>query len=173
MRFFSLTGTRDMSPYGRECVNTFLRYISGQKNAFAVVSGLAVGTDTCLHQGALEMGINTVAVLPTGLDAVYPSANKALAERIASTPGCALLSCFPTQTLPEPTNMIRRNHVIAGMALETYVTETKHAGGAAITARLARQYDRKVYAFPGRIDDERSRGCNELIREKTARLFLG
>jgi DNA processing protein len=116
----------------------------------------------------MEAGLPTVAVLPTGIDDIYPSRHRAFAGRLAATEGCALVTDYPPGTEPKAINFIRRNRIIAGMCSGTVLVESKLKGGGMITARLASSYDRDVLVLPGRADDPRSQGCNELLREKIA-----
>ena len=112
--------------------------------------------------------IPTIAVLPTGIDAVYPRRHAADAARIAGSARCAVITDYPPGTVPLQVNFIRRNRIIAGISEATILIESKERGGGMISARLAFSYDRDVYALPGRIDDTRSQGCNLLIREEIA-----
>lgn len=164
----AVVGTRDISLYGKE----WCRKIVGSMALAAVrpliVSGFAYGTDIIAHLSALESGLPTVAVLPTGIDDVYPTRHKKYAEALCSTPGCALVSDYPPGTEPKAINFIRRNRIIAGMCSGTILVESKSRGGGMITARLAVSYDRDLLVLPGRADDLRSQGCNILLREKVA-----
>lgn len=133
-----------------------------------IVSGLALGTDICAHLEAMESGLPTVAVMATGPEAVYPYRHRAYAERMASTPGCALITDYPPGTAPLAIHFLRRNRIIAGLSDSTILVESRIKGGGMMTARLAYSYNREVYALPGRVDDSRSQGCNLLIKSKIA-----
>jgi DNA processing protein len=133
-----------------------------------IVSGLALGTDICAHRTAIERGLPTIAVMPTGPDAVYPHRHLAFADQLSRTPGCALITDYPPGTPPLPVNFLRRNRIIAGLSHATVLIESKLKGGGMMTARLAFSYDRDVFALPGRVDDIRSQGCNRMILEKIA-----
>lgn len=170
-KYKAVVGTRDMSPYGKAATEKIVSEYRRTSPSTVFVSGLAIGIDTTAHKSALAEGFRTIAVLPTGLDTVYPNCNRKLAETIAGTPGCALVSPFAPGTAPEPVNFLLRNRVIAGLCLTTIVVESKAKGGALVTARAAFSYGRKVYAVPGRIEDYRSEGCNALIQEGTAELL--
>ena len=106
--------------------------------------------------------------MATGVDSIYPWQHRDLAEKIARTPGCALVTDYPPRTSPVALNFIRRNRIIAGLSYATIVIESAEKGGSLITARYANDYSRDVYALPGRIDDRKSAGCNSLIRKQMA-----
>lgn len=167
----SVVGTRDISPYGTEWTQRIVQAFSEAPHKPLVVSGLAIGVDICAHRTALDMGLPTVAVLPVGIDSVYPQRHRRDADRIASTPGCALVTDYPPGTAPAAFNFLRRNRIIAGLSRATVLVESKIKGGGTMTARLAAGYGRDVFALPGRIDDIRSAGCNRLINEKLAESF--
>jgi DNA processing protein len=131
-----------------------------------VVSGLARGIDTAAHNGALDAGGRTVAVLGSGLDRIYPSQNAELAARIVERG--ALVSEFPLGTLPLPFHFPRRNRVIAGFGRATVVAEAAERSGALVTARCALDEGREVMAVPGHPTLETSGGCNALIRDGAA-----
>ena len=166
--FVSVVGTRDISPYGREWTGRIVGAMGRSRKRPTVVSGLAIGVDVTAHAAALEAGLPTVAVIPVGIDAIYPRRHAAIAERIASTPRCAIVTDFPPGTGPVAFNFLRRNRIIAGISRATILTESKAKGGGTMTARLAASYGREVFALPGRIDDVRSAGCNRLIMENVA-----
>lgn len=164
----AVVGTRDITPYGREwCVRT-VDGLARCKEKPAVVSGLALGTDFCAHKAALESGLATIGVMATGPETVYPYRHREFAERICSTPGCALVTDYPPGTAPLAIHFLRRNRIIAGLSDATVLIESKIKGGGMMTCRLAFSYSREVYALPGRADDLRSQGCNSLIRSKIA-----
>lgn len=167
-RSISVIGTRDLSYYGREWCGRIVNALAESDARPAVVSGLALGTDICAHVAALDSGLPTIAVMATGPEKVYPYRHSEFAERIASTPGCALITDYPPGTAPLAIHFLRRNRIIAGMSEATILVESKIKGGGMMTSRLAFSYDRDVYALPGRADDIRSQGCNLLIKEKVA-----
>ena len=164
----AVVGTRDISIYGREWCRKIVGALGASKDKPMVVSGFALGTDITAHLAALEVGLPTVAVLPTGIDDIYPSRHRRFAGVLASTEGCALVTDYPPGTEPKAINFIRRNRIIAGMCSGTILIESKAKGGGMITARLAASYDRDLLVLPGRVDDPRSQGCNTLLREKLA-----
>ena len=164
----AVVGTRDMSSYGREWCARIVSSLASAQAKPAIVSGLALGVDIEAHRTALESGLPTIAVLPTGPDAIYPYRHRAQADRIASSPGSALVTDYPPGTAPLAVHFLRRNRIIAGLSKAVILIESKIKGGGMMTCRLAFSYNRDVYALPGRIDDIRSQGCNELIRQKLA-----
>lgn len=164
----SVVGTRDISSYGREWCTRIVSALCRATPAPSVISGLAIGTDVTAHSTALACGAGTIAVMATGIDAVYPARHRKIADEIASTPGCALITDYPPGTSPLRINFLRRNRIIAGLSMATVLIESKAKGGGMLTARLAFSYERDVYALPGRADDRMSQGCNILIKEKVA-----
>lgn len=167
-RSIAVVGTRDVSPYGKEwCAKAIFDMAATQERP-TIVSGLALGTDICAHKAALDAGLPTIAVMATGPESVYPYRHREIADRICSTPGCALITDYPPGTSPLAIHFLRRNRIIAGLSEATILIESKIKGGGMTTARLAFSYDRDVYALPGRVDDIRSQGCNHLIKSKIA-----
>ena len=157
----AIVGTRRPTLYGRE-VATRLGYELAQLD-FWVVSGGARGIDSCAHEGALKAGGKTAAVLGCGLDIVYPPENLDLFKKIADT-GVVLTEFAPGRKADKQT-FPQRNRLISGMTLATVVVESGARGGSMLTANFAADQGRQVFAVPGRIDQESSRGCNALIRE--------
>jgi len=164
----AVVGTRDISPYGKDWCRQIVRDLSFTDQRPTIVSGLAFGTDIEAHRTAMEAGLPTIGVMATGPDLIYPHRHRDFAERMAATPGCALVTDYPPGTPPLAIHFVRRNRIIAGLSNATVLIESKIRGGGMATCRLAYSYDRDVYALPGRIDDIRSQGCNELIRRKIA-----
>lgn len=164
----TIVGTRDITPYGREWCRRIVFALAEAPVKPCIVSGLAYGVDATAHTAALEAGLPTVAVIPTGPDSIYPKGNIPIANQIASSEGSALVTDFPPGTGPERATFLRRNRIIAGLSSHSIVVESKIKGGSLITARYAFSYGREVFALPGRADDLRSHGCNALIAEKIA-----
>ena len=164
----AVVGTRDLSPYGREWCRRLVLAMGGAGVPPCIVSGLAFGADGVAHRTALECGLTTVGVMATGIERVYPWQHAELAAQMVRTPGCAVVTDYPSGTSPVALNFIRRNRIIAGLSRATVVIETRTKGGSLITAKYANDYDRDVYALPGRVDDLRSQGCNSLIRQRMA-----
>lgn len=164
----AIVGTRDISPYGREWCTRIVRRFADTPEKPIIISGLAIGTDICAHRTAIDAGLPTIAVMATGPDTVYPVRHTDFAERMASTPECALVTDYPPGTAPLAVHFLRRNRIIAGLSEATILIESKIKGGGMMTAGLAFSYGREVYAVPGRIDDICSQGCNNLVRKKMA-----
>ena len=168
-RIVSMVGTRRCTTYGQDCVRSFVRRLKELCPDALVVSGLAYGIDICAHREALASGLDTVAVLAHGLDNLYPPRHRDTADEMTRHGG--LLTEYFTHTNADKLNFLRRNRIVAGMADATVVVESAHHGGALVTARLAQGYGRDVFAFPGRMGDEYSEGCNNLIRDNKAALI--
>ena len=171
--YIAVVGTRDISPYGEEWCRRIVSALAGCRNKPVIVSGFAIGTDIIAHSTALECGLRTIAVLPTGIDDIYPQRHRSMAGLLARTPGCALVTDYPPRTSPKAINFLRRNRIIAGLSKATILIESKARGGGIITADFAFGYDRDLYALPGRIDDIRSEGCNSLIASGKAGIITG
>ena len=159
----AVVGSRRPSAGGRGHARQFARALAG--HGLAITSGLAEGIDTEAHLGALAVG-RTVAVIATGTDLAYPASNRALLERIRAEG--AVVSEHPPGTPPRQTHFPSRNRIIAGLALGTLVIEAALRSGALITARLAAEAGREVFALPGSIDNPMARGCHRLIRQGAA-----
>jgi DNA processing protein len=157
----AMVGSRNPTPPGRDTAYEFAAHLA--RCGLTITSGLAVGIDTASHQGALAGDGITLAVCGTGLDSVYPSSNADLAASIVAQG--ALLSEFPIGTPPLKHNFPRRNRLIAGLALGTLVVEAAVRSGSLITARLAGEQGREVFAIPGSIHNPMARGCHQLIRQ--------
>lgn len=166
----AVVGTRDVSHYGLAWCRKLTGALAQSPARPVIISGLAIGVDIAAHLEALDRGASTIAVLPTGLDKIYPCRHEAYADRICNSPGSALVSDYPPGTVPLKSNFLRRNRIIAGLSQAVLLVESKIHGGGMMTARLAASYNRAVYALPGRADDIRSAGCNKLISEQTAEL---
>jgi DNA processing protein len=157
----ALVGTRNPTPAGRDTAHEFAAHLA--QCGFVVTSGLALGIDTASHAGALHAGGQTIAVCGTGLDVPYPVSNVELAANIAASG--ALVSEFPLGTPPRKAHFPRRNRIISGLSLGTLVIEAAVRSGSLITARLAAEQGREVFAIPGSIRNPQARGCHRLLRE--------
>jgi len=164
----SIIGTRNHTEYGRQATEKLIEKLVDAKAL--IVSGLAYGIDAIAHKSAMKQNLPTIGVLAHGLDQVYPHEHRGLAKEIAAGDG-GLLTEFPSGTKPDKHNFPARNRIVAGMADATIVIETGVKGGSMITASLANSYNRDVFALPGRATDNKSTGCNELIRSNSAVLF--
>jgi DNA processing protein len=160
----AIVGARSATQNGMDNAQDFAQYLAGQ--GWCIVSGLASGIDTAAHQGALlagPTGGGTIAVLGTGIDRVYPTSNRDLAHRIAAEG--LLLSEFPLGTKGLPMNFPRRNRLVAALSRGVLVVEAAKRSGSLITARLAGNLGREVFAIPGSIHSPLSHGCHALIRQ--------
>lgn len=157
----AIVGSRQATPQGRQNARAFAADLA--RRGWVIVSGLAAGIDAAAHEGALAGGGRTVAVVGTGIDLVYPRSNAALAERIV-TQG-AMVSEYPLGTPPLSANFPQRNRIIAGLARGTLVVEAAVQSGSLITARLASEAGREVFAIPGSIHSPHARGCHALLRQ--------
>lgn len=166
MRCLAMVGSRNPTPQGQDNARQFARAL--RSAGLTIVSGLALGIDAAAHEGALAAGADdatpaTIAVVGTGLDRVYPSRHLDLARRIAAQG--LLVSEYPLGTPPLPGNFPKRNRIISGLSQGTLVVEAAPASGSLITARLASEQGREVFAIPGSIHAIQSRGCHALIRQ--------
>ncbi|RFZ85544.1 DNA-protecting protein DprA [Mucilaginibacter terrenus] len=166
-RVVSIVGTRNATDYGRSLCRQLVEEL--KEYNVLVVSGLAHGIDVAAHKECVKMNVPTVGVFAHGLDRLYPSQNRPTAEKMLENGG--LLTEYPSGTRPDREKFPARNRVVAGMADATIVVEAGLKGGALITAEIANSYDRDVFAFPGRLGDEYSEGCNFLIRHNKASLL--
>lgn len=156
-----VVGSRNATPLGMQTAEEFSRVLAGQ--GLTITSGLALGIDTAAHRGALAAGGKTIAVIGTGADRLYPAANKALATAIAAQG--AIVSEFPLGTPAHASNFPRRNRLISGLSRGILVVEAAPESGSLITARLAAEQGREVFAIPGSIHSPVARGCHKLIKQ--------
>ncbi|MBO4825783.1 MAG: DNA-processing protein DprA [Prevotella sp.] len=168
-RVICMVGTRHATIYGQDFVRRFLADLHLLCPNVLVVSGLAYGVDIQAHRNALHNGLPTVAVLAHGLDDLYPPRHRETAIQMLTQGG--LLTEFTTHTNADKVNFVRRNRIVAGMSDACIVVESAAKGGSLITAELARSYNREVFAVPGRVGDNFSEGCNNLIRDNAATLL--
>ncbi len=157
----AVVGSRRVTSYGRQVTEELTTGLA--QAGLTIVSGLARGVDTVAHRAALKAEGRTIAVLGCGLDMVYPGENLRLAQEIIQHG--ALISDYPLGTRPKPENFPRRNRIMSGLSLGVLVTEAMDRSGALITANLALEQDREVFAVPGNVFSPASRGCNRLIRD--------
>ena len=169
-KIISVVGTRSKTEYGKNLTEKLLADL--EEHQPLIVSGLALGIDAVAHKAALKHKIATVAVVAHGLDKIYPSEHTTLAKDIIKEEG-GLLTEFRSKTKPDKHNFPSRNRIVAGMADATIVIETDLKGGSMITAELANGYNKDVFAFPGRTTDNKSAGCNYLIKNNKAILLTG
>jgi len=166
-KVISIVGTRNATDYGKQLCRQLIEEL--QQYNVLIASGLALGIDVAAHKECLRLNVPTVGVLGHGLDRMYPSQNRVTAEKMLENGG--LLTEYPSGTIPDRENFPQRNRIVAGMADATVVIEAGLKGGALITAEIANSYNRDVFAFPGRLDDVYSEGCNFLIRNNKAALL--
>lgn len=157
----AVVGSRNATPQGQATATQFASHLGDA--GLCVVSGLALGIDAAAHQGALDGPSSSIAVVGTGLDRVYPSRNRDLAHRLAREG--ALISEFPLGTPPRGNHFPRRNRIISGLALGCLVVEAGVESGSLITARLAAEQGREVFAIPGSIHNPVAKGCHALIKQ--------
>ena len=157
----AIVGSRNPTQGGKENARAFAAHLAN--NGLSITSGLAVGIDAYGHEGALEAGGHTLAVVGNGLDIIYPQRNRKLAERIAQQG--AILSEFPIGTAALPQHFPRRNRIISAMSFGVLVVEATLQSGTLVTARHAMEQGREVFAIPGSIHNPLARGCHHLIRQ--------
>jgi DNA processing protein len=167
-RIVSIIGTRSHTEYARQFTEKLVKDLAVQN--ITIVSGLAYGVDAIAHKAALKNDLPTIGVLAHGLDQIYPPDHSGLAKDMARKAG-GLLSEFFSDNKPDKHNFPTRNRIVAGMSDATIVIETGLKGGSMITAELANSYNKDVFAVPGRVTDNKSTGCNHLIRNNKAILL--
>ncbi|MEN8116744.1 MAG: DNA-processing protein DprA [Bacteroidota bacterium] len=170
-RVISIVGTRNATDYGKHVINEMVKGFSERNYNILVVSGLAYGIDVHAHKASIKYNVPTLGVVAHGLDILYPSLHRDVAKKMLNNGG--LVTDFPSETKIDPSNFVKRNRIIAGLADATIVVESAEKGGALITADIASSYNRDVFAFPGRAGDTYSKGCNKLIRNNGATLIQG
>ena len=168
-RVINIIGTRHCTTYGADFIRRFIHDLRALCPEVLVVSGLAYGVDINAHQQALAVGYETVGVVAHGLDYLYPAAHKDVAREMVNHGG--LLTEFMTCTNADKGNFVRRNRIVAGMSDACILIESAAHGGGMITAGIAFDYGREVFALPGRVGDHFSEGCNNAIRENKAMLL--
>ena len=168
-RVINIVGTRRCTTYGQDIIRRLIGDLRQQCPEMLIVSGLAYGIDICAHRNALKQGYETVAVLAHGLDQIYPYAHRDTAAEMVKKGG--LLTEYISQTEALPNNFRQRNRIVAGISDATILVESAYKGGGLITCRIAQEYGRDVFAFPGAVGMPYSEGCNRLIRNNTAALI--
>ena len=158
----AIVGSRNPTALGRDTARHFGAHLASA--GLAITSGLALGIDAAAHWGALDADGRTIAVVGRGLDAIYPRENDELARRIVERQG-ALVTDLPVGTPPLKQNFPRRNRILSGLAVGTLVVEAAMQSGSLITARLAGEQGREVFAMPGSIHNALARGCHKLLRQ--------
>lgn len=167
-KIISIVGTRKPTEYGKNFCENLIENIAETNTT--IISGMAYGIDICAHKAALKNNLPTVGVLAHGLDRLYPAEHKKFAKNIIENGG-SLLTEFLSGTNPDRENFPKRNRIVAGLSDAVIVIETAIRGGSMITAELAWQYDRVLMALPGKINDEKSAGCNFLIKTNKAEMI--
>jgi DNA processing protein len=165
----AIVGTRRPTERGKELTHNLVRDLADQLDSVTIVSGGAYGIDIAAHRAAIQYGLPTIMVLAHGLDKMYPYQH--INEANAAMENGGLISEYPEGTEPFAANFLQRNRIIAGLADAVVIVESKLKGGSLCTARFAFDYNRELFAFPGRPTDETSLGCNLLIRSQKAQLI--
>ena len=168
-RVIDIVGTRHCTTYGQDLIHRFVSDLKRLMPDVLIVSGLAYGIDICAHRNALENGFETVGVLAHGLDQIYPPRHRDTAIEMIRQGG--LLTEYMSQTEALPNNFRQRNRIVAGMSDATILVESAYKGGGLITCRIAQEYGRDVFAFPGSVGLPASEGCNKIIRSNMAALI--
>ena len=165
----SVVGTRRATEYVKDMCERFVMELAEMMPDVLVVSGLAYGIDVCAHKAAMAASLPTVGVLAHGLDRIYPAPHRNVAKSMLENGG--LLTEFMSGTESLPAYFVRRNRIVAGISDATVVVESASSGGSLITASIAHSYSRDCFAYPGRVTDENSKGCNALICSNRAALI--
>ena len=166
-KILSIVGTRNITAYGTSFCKKFVEDLAVLNPV--IVSGFALGTDICAHLSALENNLQTVGVLAHGLNQIYPKSHKKYIRQMEENGG--FLTEFWSDSNPDKENFVRRNRIVAGLSDATIVIESAAKGGSLITANLANDYSREVFAVPGKTTDTYSQGCNNLIKTQRANLL--
>lgn len=167
LKIISIVGTRNHSDYGRLTCEKIIEDLAGEN--ILVVSGLAFGIDTIAHKASLKNNLQTIGVLAHGLDRIYPAQNKTLAKQMIEQGG--LLTEFLSNSNADKQNFPKRNRIVAGICDAVIIIESGKKGGSLITAELGNSYNKDVFAIPGRVNDNKSEGCNYLIKNNKASLI--
>ena len=165
----SIVGTRQITPYGIDFCKNLIAQLAPLNPI--IVSGFAYGVDIVAHQAAMENNLQTIGILAHGLNQIYPKTHKKYMSKMEQNGG--FMTEFWSDSNPEKENFVKRNRIVAGISEATIVIESADKGGSLITANLANDYNRDVFAVPGRITDKYSQGCNNLIKTQRAHLLSG
>jgi DNA processing protein len=166
-RMISIVGTRQITTYGMEFTKKLIEDLAPLNPV--IISGFAYGVDIYAHQTAMEFGLQTIGVLAHGLNQIYPKTHKKYMAKMEQNGG--FLTEFWSTSKPDKENFIKRNRIVAGISEATVVIESAEKGGSLVTANLANEYNRDVFAVPGRVSDKYSQGCNNLIKTQRANLM--
>jgi DNA protecting protein DprA len=166
-KIISIVGTRQITSYGMEFCKHLIEDLAPLDPV--IVSGFAYGVDIVAHQFAMDYKLQTIGVLAHGLNQIYPKTHKKYVAKMAENGG--FITEFWSSSNPDKENFVRRNRIVAGMTEATIVIESADKGGSLITANLANDYNRDVFAVPGRVSDKYSQGCNNLIKTQKANLL--
>ena len=166
-KIIAIVGTRNNNEYGKTLCEKLVEDLSDED--VIIVSGLAFGIDSIAHKASVKNNVKTIGVMAHGLDRVYPSQNSGLAKQMIANGG--LLTEFKSQTKPDRQNFPSRNRIVAGISDVIVVVESGVKGGSLITAELGNGYNKDIFAFPGRVNDTKSEGCNFLIKNNKAALI--
>jgi DNA processing protein len=166
-RIISIVGTRQITSYGTEFCKKLIEDLAPLNPI--IVSGFAYGVDIVAHQAAMDHNLQTIGVVAHGLNQIYPKVHKKYVAKVEENGG--FMTEFWSDSNPDKENFVRRNRIVAGMAEATIVIESAEKGGSLITANLANDYNRDVFAVPGRVSDKFSQGCNNLIKTQRAHLL--
>jgi DNA processing protein len=169
-KFVAIIGTRNATKYGKDLTNNLVKTLAQSNPDTVIISGLAYGIDVTAHKAALEYGLPTIGIMAHGLDRIYPNAHREYASKMIKSGG-AIVTEYLSKTTPDPQNFVQRNRIVAGMCDVAVVVESAIKGGSLITANIANDYNRDVMAFPGRVGDKASEGCNKLISQHKAEII--
>lgn len=167
-RNIAIVGTRKATDYGKSLVKKLVEDLAAED--IQVISGLAYGIDVEAHKRCLENNVSTIGVLGHGLNLIYPAAHKSVAKKMLENGG--LVTEFTSDSKGDTSNFPKRNRIVAGLCEAVVVVESGESGGSLITASLANDYNREVFAFPGNVNQEYSSGCNKLIQQNKAHLIF-
>lgn len=166
-KIISIVGTRQITSYGAEFCKKLIEDLALLNPI--IVSGFAYGVDIVAHQAAMENNLQTIGIVAHGLDQIYPKVHKKYVAKMEQNGG--FMTEFWSNTTPEKENFVKRNRIVAGMSEATIVIESAEKGGSLITANMASDYNRDVFAVPGRVTDKYSQGCNNLIKTNKANVL--